>query len=396
MRIKYMFVLLITVTAATLLYLVLSAGWLDAGESRGTEQTPDRAKGGPVPVSIITIAPRDVPIYLSGIGTVQAYNAVAVKTRVDGQITQILFQEGQEVKAGDPLVVIDPRPFNAQLEQQQAALQKDTALLDNAELDLRRYENLATKNYTSQQQLDTQRALVSQSKAQVAADQAQVKYAQIQLEWTTITSPINGRIGVRQIDVGNVVHNADNAVIASIVQYQPISVIMSLPAKDLASSHIMPGLVDLPVLAYASDRTTLIGRGNLSLVDNVVDQATGTIKLKATFDNADQNLWPGNYVDCRIVIENRHDGITVPPPAMRHGTKGDFVWVVGPDNIAEARGVAVRQNDEEGVLIDKGLKPGERVVVNGQYRLIVGGRVTIVPTSETATPRADNLERDPT
>lgn len=340
-----------------------------------------RGPSAPVSVAVAPVRREKVPIYISGIGTVQAYNTVAVKTRVDGHIKQVLFKEGQEVKVGNPLVIIDPDPFQAQLEQLRATRQKDIAILGNAKLDLERYEDLIKRNAVSRQQLDTQRALVEQIKAQVAADEAQIVFAQTQLDYTKITSPIDGRIGIRRIDAGNVVRAADNETIAVIMQFQPISVIISVPARDVARSKLVPGRSDLQVLAFAQDDVTLLARGTLDLVDNAVDQTTGTIKLKASFPNNEMKLWPGDFVNCRIIVETRDNGLTVPTASVRHGPRGDFTWVIKSDKTAEARTVAVRQTNDGRALIERGLRVDEQVVVEGQYRLQIGSPVTIVPSA---------------
>ena len=330
-------------------------------------QPAPRPAAGPVSVTVATARAGDVPIYLSGIGTVQAFNTVGIKSRVDGEITQILFTEGQDVKIGDPLIIIDPRPFQSLLAQAQAMRVKDQATLDGALLDLSRYANLALKDFASRQQLDQQRATVDATRGQIANDEAQIAYAQTQLGYTTIRSPINGRVGIRQVDGGNFVHASDMGSLVTITQLQPISVVFTLPAAAVALAHLTPGKVSVPVTAYAPDDTTLLDRGTVELVDNTVDQGTGTIKLKASFPNIDTHLWPGNFVNGKLVVQTLHDAVTVPAPALRHGPRGDFVWLVRADSTVVSKGVTAGQTDGGRVLIERGLDKGARVVTQGYF-----------------------------
>jgi multidrug efflux system membrane fusion protein len=338
-----------------------------------------------VPVVAAIVGAEDVPIYLSGIGTVQAYNTVNVKTRIDGAITQILFQEGQDVKAGDALAIIDPRPFEAQLQQQVAARQKDQAALEGALLDLHRYENLVIKSYASQQSLDQQKAVVDQTRAQILSDEAQIRYAQTQLDYTRILSPISGRTGIRQIDVGNIVHASDNATIVVVSQLQPISIVFTLAASAVGQTRLTLGTAHLPVIALAQDDKTTLDRGFVELVDNQVDQTTGTIKLKASFPNTNLRLWPGNFVNGRVIVDTRHDGLMLPSAAIRHGPRGDFAWVIRPDHTVEAKNVTVGQAFDGRSYIERGLTRGDQVVIDGYFRLENGTKIDIVKT-EPAKP----------
>jgi multidrug efflux system membrane fusion protein len=331
-----------------------------------------------VRVQVSQVRTESVPIYLSGIGTVQAYNTVNVTTRVDGQITQILFQEGQDVKRGDPLAIIDPRPYQAQLEQQQAILLKDEALLGQATADLQRYEGLEQKSSIAVQQADDQRFLVRQDRAQVQLDQALVAYAQTQVEYTTIRSPIDGRTGIRQVDQGNIVYAALNSTIVVLTQLRPISVIFTFPSREVAAGKLTPGQTHVPVVAYAADNKAQVDRGNIDLVDNQIDPTTGNIKLKASFPNDGLHLWPGDFVNGKVIIETRHQGLTVPPAALRHGPRGDYVWVVRDDNTVQAQNVLVRQSADGRILIQRDLKPGQRVVTQGHFLLENGRRVEII------------------
>ncbi len=331
-----------------------------------------------VPVVVAPAKVSDVPIYLSGIGTVIAYNTIDIKSQVDGVILKMNFQEGDNVKAGDPLIVIDPEPYQARLEQWQAAKLRAQAELDNAKTNLWRYQQLATHDFATQKQVDNTSALVEQYTADVAEDDAKIKFAQTELNFTVIKSPINGQTGIRHVDPGNLIRAADNKNIVTVVQLQPIYVIITLAATELAAAGVSQGLNKLPVYAYAENGKTLLDRGTVQTVNNVVDAATGTIQLKASFPNERFKLWPGSFTDCRVMVEKRHNGVTVPATAIRHGPKGDFVWLVRPDNTAETRAVAVKQTLGDTALLDRGLQGGEQVVVEGQYYLQTGRQVEIV------------------
>jgi len=339
---------------------------------------PVRLPPPPVPVTVAQARVEDVAITLSGIGTVQAYNSVTVKSKVDGEITQVLFDEGQDVKVGDPLVIIDPRPLQAQLATAVATRAKDQALLVGAVLDLKRYEDLVLKDFASRQQVDQQRALVDQYRAQILADEAQIDYATTQLGFTTVRSPLTGRAGIRQVDQGNYVHSSDNTIIVTITQLQPISVVFTLPADDVARAHLVPGQVHVPVLAFAADDRTKLDEGTVDLVDNTVDPTTGTIKLKASFPNTDIRLWPGNFVNGRLVVDTRHNAVTVPVQALRHGPRGDFVWIARQDGTVISKGVTPGPTDSGRVLIERGLERGTRVVTEGHFRLEDNTKVEIV------------------
>ncbi|MGA2793468.1 MAG: efflux RND transporter periplasmic adaptor subunit [Roseiarcus sp.] len=334
-----------------------------------------------------------VPIFLSGIGTVQAYNTVDVKAQVDGVILRLNFDEGEDVKIGDPLVTIDPAPYEARVLQWQAAKQRATAQLENAKTNLWRDQQLLAKDFATQKQTDAETALVGQYTADIAEAEAQIKFAQNQLDNTVIRSPINGRTGIRHVDAGNLIRAADNTNIVTVVQTQPISVIITVPAKALAQAGISSGLSDLAVSAYDQDGVTLLDRGKVQTINNVVDPATGTIKLKANFSNERAKLWPGDFVDCKVVVESRHDGLTVPSAAIQHGPKGDFVWVIRPEeSTAEPRGVRVRQTLGDTALIDRGLQADETVVTEGQYYLRSGIRVAVVPELPVDRPEISATE----
>jgi multidrug efflux system membrane fusion protein len=359
-----------------------------AGAARGSHEKPaaamrprrggNRSKPETVQVMVAPAQQSAVQVFLSGLGTVTAYNKVDIKAQVDGIITELHFDEGDDVAAGTPLATIDPTPYRARVERWKAAKQRAEAQLANAKGNLSRAQQLRAKSYVTEKQIDEQATLVSQYAADVAAAESQIKIAQTQLDHTIVRSPIDGRTGIRNVDPGNLIRAANNTNIVTVVQLQPISVIISLPARDLARAGVTPGMSDLPVFAYAQNGTTLLDVGQLQTVDNEVDPKAGTIQLKATFPNKEYRLWPGDFVNCKVVVEERQDGITVPSAAIRHGPKADFVWVVGPDNTAETRRVKVRQTTGETTLLDQGLKVGERVVVRGQYHLEPGSHVEIV------------------
>jgi multidrug efflux system membrane fusion protein len=344
----------------------------------------------PVPVSIATAKVEDVPVFLSGIGAVQAYNTVSARSRVDGEIIQVLFQEGQDVKVGDPLAVIDPRPFAAQLHQAEATRAKDRATLTGAQLDLNRYEELVRKNFASQQQVDQQRALVDQYRAQIDSDDAQIDYARTQLGYTTIRSPIEGRIGIRQVDQGNFVHASDTNPIVVITQLRPISVVFTLAANAVTQSGLTLGKASAPVTALASDNETPLDKGMIDLVDNQVDPTTGTIKLKASFPNAGLKLWPGNFVNGQITVDTRKHAVTIPVAALRHGPRGDFVWLIKPNQTAEFRSVTPGPGVAGRVLIEKGIAVGDDVVTDGHFRLEAGSRVDIIRREGESKPASPN------
>ena len=359
----------------------------DQGDQGGTE-----SRGQAVHVVAAPVTEATVPILLSGIGTVIPYNTVDTKAQVDGVIMRLNFVEGNDVKIGDALVTIDPTPYEARVLQWQAQKQRATAQLENAKVNLWRDQQLLAKDFATQKQTDAETALVGQYTADIAEADAQIKFAQNQLDNTVIRSAINGRTGIRRVDPGNYIRAADNTNIVTVVQTQPISVIITVPATALAQSGVSSGMVELPVAAYAQDGATLLDRGKVAVVNNVVDPATGTITLKADFPNARNKLWPGDFVDCKVEVESRHNGLTIPAAAIEHGPKGDFVWVVNAGAIAEPRPVRVKQMMNDAALIDRGLRAEETVVTEGQYYLRSGSRVEIVPELPAERPEAFSSE----
>ncbi len=342
----------------------------------------------PVPVLAATSVARDVPIYLDGLGTVQAYHTVTVRPVVDGPLIEVNFKEGQTVHEGDVLARIDPRPLQASLDQMVAKQKQDQATLANARVDLARYAKLAATAYTSAQQSDTQRALVAQLEAQVAGDQAMIDNARTQLGYTTIRAPLTGRAGIRLVDAGNIVHAADTTGIVVLTQLQPISVIFTLPQQTLPDvrAAMQDGPAETLAVPQGADGAAMpvLDRGTLSVLDNSVDSTTGTIKLKATFPNVEERLWPGGFVGVRLRVRIDHGAVTVPPAAVQRGPSGSFVYVIGGDSVVARRPVAVGHEDEQVAVLQSGLAAGERVVVDGASRLTDGSRVSIVQSPPTA------------
>jgi multidrug efflux system membrane fusion protein len=306
---------------------------------------------------------------------VQAYNSVAVKARVDGQIVKVNFREGQEVKEGEPLFQIDPRPFAAALQQAQAAKQKDEAQLATATIDLERYQQLLPSGYQTRQSYDQQKGQVAQLQAALKADDAQIETAKLNLGYADIRSPIDGRLGARLVDKGNMVRASDNAPLVMISEIRPIFVSFTVPQKSLDDIRLNQQKAPLDVLAMAADDKIELARGKLTLIDNAIDQATGTIHLKARFDNSDERLWPGQFVNARLVLSVRTGVATVPSQTVQLGPESHFAYVIKPDNTVERRNVEVAAIQDGIAVITKGLSPGERVVVSGQYRLTNGARV---------------------
>jgi len=341
----------------------------------------------PVPVSAAPAQRQDVPIYLTGLGTVQAYNSVLVKSRVDGQIVKINFSEGKDVNAGDVVVEIDPRPYEAALSQAQANKLKDEAQLENARLDLDRLTRLVATSAVSRQQVDTARALAAQLDATVKADQAAIDMAGTQLDYTKIRSPIDGRAGTRLIDIGNMIRATDTAGIVTINQMNPIFVNFALPADSLPPVRARLKDGDVPVVAQDSNLVDL-ATGALTVIDNQVNAATATITYKATFANGDQVLWPGQFVNVRVELDVRRDVLALPVRAIQQGPDGPFVFVVAPDHVVEKRPVGLGLLGKTTAIVDTGLAEGEMVVTDGQYRIQRGTRVDILGSSADAPGRS--------
>jgi membrane fusion protein, multidrug efflux system len=325
-----------------------------------------------VPVVAGTVLKHDVPIYLRGVGTVIAYNNVIVRSQITGQLVKVAFTQGQAVHQGDLLGEIDPRPYQAQLDQALANRDRDQAQVLNAQANLSRYGSLAKSGYASTQLVDTQGAQLAQLTAQVKADDGVIEQTRTNLSYTTLTAPIDGVTGIRQIDQGNIIHPTDANGLVDVAQVQPISLIFSLPQTAFVEIQQQMAKAPLTVLAYSQDDKVQLDEGKLDLIDNQIVQTTGTIRLRASFPNAKHMLWPGELVNARLLLETRPGGLTVPASTVQLGPKGSFVWVIGADEKVQTRPVSVFQLGDGQLLVTSGLQAGEKVVVDGQYRLQTG------------------------
>jgi multidrug efflux system membrane fusion protein len=330
----------------------------------------------------------DVPVALEGLGTVQAFYTVTVTARVDGQIEKVAFKEGQHVKKGDLLLQIDPRPYQAALGVAVATRDKDKALLANAHRDLERYEELAPEDLASKQTVDTQRALIAQLTAQVKGDEAAMDNARTQLAYTTITSPIEGRTGIRLVDPGNIVHASDTAGMVVVTQLEPIAVMLSLPEESFSelSAALKRGPVE--ATALSRDDQEVLDTGTVELIDNQIDQATGTIRVKAILPNRQQQLWPGQFVNLRVQTQIRSQVLTIPAAALERGPDGTFTYVVQPDSTVAAAPITVGEQTGDIVVVEKGVSTGQQVVTSNQYRLQPG---TLVRTNAPEAARAQGV-----
>ena len=344
-----------------------------------------------VPVVVTEAAQQDVPIYYDALGTVQALNTVAIRAQVNGQIVSVDFRQGQEVRKGDVLAKIDPAPFQAAFDQAVAKKSEDEAQLIDAEKDLARSMTLVKKDFETQQVVDLEQAKVDQLKATIDADQAAIEAARTQLNYATITAPIDGVVGFRQVDIGNIIHANDSNPLTVLTQIKPCTVIFTLPQSDLAPvrAAMLHGTVS--VLAFDQDNKEQIAEGRLLLINNQIDQSTSTIQLKAEFPNTDERLWPGAFVHIHILITTRKNAVTVPAVAVQRGPDGFYVWVIKPDNTAEQRPIEAQPVSEDLAIATKGLNAGERVVVDGQSRLDVGTHVAI----RTSNPPANMAGQQP-
>jgi membrane fusion protein, multidrug efflux system len=363
-------------------------------------QTPPKS---PMPAATATpivagvVAQHDVPIYLAGVGTVVAYNTVSVRAQIQGQITSINFKEGQTVRTGDLLAQIDPRPYQAQIDQLIATRDRDQAQLTNALTNLNRYLPLYQKGYATQQLLDTQKAQVAQLQNAVKADEALINSAQLQLGYTRLTSPIDGVTGILQVDIGNIISPSSPTGVVVVTQVEPISLIFTLPQQ------VLPQIQDqqlktkgpLTVVAYSQDNSIKLDQGTLGLINNEILQTTGSIQLKANFPNKAHRLWPGQLVNARLLLDTRTNGLTVPASVVQQGPKGSYAYVVKPDNTAELRSVSVAQVSDGQALIDSGLKANEQVVVDGQYKLQPGARVVVLHGKAAKEAAEQSAEQEP-
>ena len=351
--------------------------------------------GTPIPVLTARSESRDVPVWLDGLGTVQAFNLVQVRAFVDGPLLEVRFREGQDVRVGDVLARIDPRPYQASLDAAAAKKQQDEANLANARLDAARYAKLAATAYTSAQQSDTARAMVAQLEAQVRGDQAQIDTAKTNLGYTTIAAPIDGRVGIRQVDAGNLVRAGDVNPLTVITQLKPISVVFTLPQQALpaVAAAMQDGMPAVLALRSGGDAVSPLDRGQLAVLDNQVDPATGTIKLKATFPNAGLALWPGGFVNVRMLAQTLRNATTVPTAAVQRGPRGPYLYIVTPDNTVRRRTVSVGHEDDGTSVILTGVAPGDQVVTDGAQRLTENAKVAVAGpdgTAPDAVPRERN------
>jgi len=354
--------------------LTLSAA-LVACTGSDAKQQAQAAAPRAISVAIAPVKQQDMPVYLVGLGAVTAFNTANIKSRVDGQIMQVNFREGQNVREGELLIVIDPRPYQVQLEQVQAQLFKDQATLRDAQLNLQRYTTLIPSGSIAQQQVDTQKSLVDQLDGQVRTDQAQIDNAKLQITYCHITAPFNGRVGLRQVDPGNIVHAADTNPMLILTQLQPIAVIFTLPEDVLQSVSQHMKNTTLEVDAFNRDDQTKLATGKLLTIDNQIDPTTGTAKLKAVFDNKDNQLWPNQFVNTNLLLETRKNSTTVPTAAILRGPQGTFVYAVKADQTVEARPVVISLTQGDTTALTSGLSPGDTVVTDGQDKLQTGSRI---------------------
>jgi len=386
------------VIPAVLLIAVLAGGGVFAS-MRGSASKKATAPSATPPVTVVAgvVAQHEVPIYLTGVGTVIAYNTDIVRSQIQGQLTSVNFTEGQTVHTGDLLAQIDPRPYQAQIDQLTANRDRDKAQLANALANLNRYTPLEQKGFATTQLLDTQKAQVSQLQNAVKADEALIEAANVQLSYTRLTSPIDGVTGIRQIDVGNVIHPTDPNGLVVVTQIEPISLIFTLPETVLPQIQQQQQKTQNPlaVLAYSQDNTIKLDEGTLGLVNNQILQTTGSIQLKANFPNKAHRLWPGELVNARLLLDTRHDGLTVPASVVQQGPQGAYAYVINPDTSVAIRPVKVAQVSEGQALIDSGLSANEQVVVDGQYKLQPGTHVTILHGKAAEEAAAQSAQQAP-
>ena len=349
----------------------------EAAKAQTAQKGPPRAPA--VPVSVAPVQKADFPVYLTGLGTVQGFNTVQVRTRVDGQIDKIAFTEGQMVNQGDLLVEIDPRPFQAALDQAKAKKAQDEANLANANLDLQRYTKLG--EFATRQQTDTQRSTVAQLTAQIAADEAAIANAQTQLDYTQVKSPITGVAGLRQVDIGNIVNASTQTGVVTIAQVEPITVIFTAPEDQLPYISEGQKSGELKVIAFTTDGKKTLAEGKLAVINNQVDTTSGTIRLKAVFANKEHTLWPGQSVSTRLLVRTLKDATIVPDDAVLHSTNGLYAYTVGQDNKAEVRKIKVNYAIDGRSVVEEGLSPGQQVITGGQYKVQPGSLVSTAVAS---------------
>jgi multidrug efflux system membrane fusion protein len=390
----------ITISASLLTVVIAAGALLYFAHIRPVEKLSAAAAPAPPPaVSVVggVVAQNDVPIYLSGVGTVIAYNTDIVRAQIQGQLISVNFTEGQTVHAGDLLAQIDPRPYQALIDQYTGNLERDQAQLVNAQANLARYNQLGDKGWATPQLIETQKAQVGQLQAAVKADQALVDAAKVQLSFTRLTSPIDGVAGIRQIDVGNIISPSTTNGLVVVTQINPISLIFTLPETNLPQIQRQQQKTKTPlaVRAYSQDDTMLLDQGVLGLVNNEILQTTGSIQLKANFANKLHKLWPGELVNARLLVDTRHDGLSVAASAVQQGPNGAYVYVIDPNSTVDARPVKVAQISGGQALIDSGLKAHEQVVVDGQYKLQPGTRVRLLHGKAAQEAIAQSAQQAP-
>jgi multidrug efflux system membrane fusion protein len=361
--------------------------WQVAGHPGFRSKTPP-AEVHPIPVAAATALQTDVPIYLEGLGTVTALYTVTVKTQVDGRLDKMLFVEGQRVKKGELIALVDPRPFEAALHQAAATVARDQANLVNARLNLKRYDELSKQNLIAVQQATDQQAQVDQLAATVAIDQAQVETAKLNLEYAHIISPVDGVTGIRLVDPGNIIHATDASGIVVITQLDPIAVLFTLPQDDLPEVSEQMGKGELTVDAFSRDGGAKLGTGKVLLIDNQINQTTATIRLKALFPNPNAVLWPNEFVKARLLLDTKRNVIVVPTPAVQRGPKGTFVYVVGNDSTVSVRNITIATTQGDQTILSSGVQAGERVVVDGQNQLRPGTKVSVRAAEGAGAPAA--------
>jgi membrane fusion protein, multidrug efflux system len=376
----------VLIVSATIVALAGAGAWYAL--ARPEPQRASRTSAAAVPVTVAVAEKQDLPIYLTGLGAVQASFTVGIRPQVDGKLEQVLFKEGEHVRKGDVLAKIDPRLYQAALDQAKARKAQDDAQLISAQKDLRRSRTLVDKSFQTQQVVDQQQAKVDQLIASIDADQAAIETAQTQLDYTSIVAPSDGRMGVRLIDPGNIVHASDASPIATLTLTKPAAVLFTLSARSLNDVRDAIARGPVEVTALSQDNRRVLGKGTLLLIDNMVDQASATMRLKAMFDNQDEQLWPGDFVNARVSLEVRHDALTVPSAAVQRGPDGIFTWVVGEDDVVQARPITSGPTTGDRTIITSGLAAGERVVVNGQYKLRQKAKVTVTSPAPAIAKQA--------
>jgi multidrug efflux system membrane fusion protein len=382
--------ILLLVVAAVVLWLVFRSG--PQAPTTGRVQS-----GGPMPVGTAAVEKGDMPVTLSGLGTVTPLAMVTIRTQINGQLIEVAFKEGQMVNKGDFLAQIDPRPYQVALEQAQGQLAKDQALLKNSELDLTRYRTLVAQNSVARQTADTQVALVQQNRGTVQADQAQVDTQKLNLTYCRIVAPVGGRVGLRQVDPGNYVQTSDPNGIVVITQLQPISVIFTLPEDSLqAVLRSMRGGASLAATAFDRSGANRLGTGHLDTLDNQIDTSTGTVKLRAIFDNPDQTLFPNQFVNIQLLVDTLRGADLVPNSAVQRGAPGTFVYVVKPDETVAAQPVTLGPGDDKRIVVTKGLEPGQLVVTDGADRLKDGAKVRVAQNAAAGAAQPEGAAGTPT